>query len=678
MKKKILAVSLTILMSLSFVSAYQSSKEIERIGGKDRYETSILTSKAIKESKYAIIASGENFPDAMAGGTLAVQVSAPIYLTTKDGLKDGIKEDLKAKGVKEVFVLGGKEALSKQIEEDLGKDFKITRLAGSDRYKTAEKIIDMRFVLNHERYPEFDLEHNKSVEYLASGLDFADALTASPFIGRQTSKEEFASLSFGENTSSRPNAIVIGGENAVTGKAEERIAGSDRYLTSLEIAKEYGKKYDFDTVIIANGENFPDAISAVNLSFLYDAPIVLAEKNKSNEKVLEYISSKAKKIIVVGGNQVISDKVLAENYYGKSSLFEYAAKKLQMEETKDFVFSKNQNQDILSLILEKLDASELVATIDSDKAIEMTKDLNIKGQIDGISRRQLAILRSILDIDNKSLEDMFENKETIANGIDLIAEKIEKNSNIKASKRVELSDLQAGQKLASYLGQTKMFNDTKAFKLGVEVVSQKITTGFNVKEDKLEESFNPNTSLVYGHSDIKHLKQLLDLMRIYGLKAKLEIQAKTSAFEYLLEWGPIPEPSEDYEVVKVSDDLYLANAKEYDLNIEFENKEDIEKFDSLINRYAKKNSGNEEGKGLIYASWWQPLYSSKNKLEKGFNNIKNNTFSLDGYDFITFSKNEDAENISEKIKKVEGVKDYKTEDLWVNDAFFRYLNGQAE
>lgn len=64
------------------------------------------------------------------------------------------------------------------------------------------------------------------------------------------------------------------------------------------------------------------------------------------------------------------------------------------------------------------------------------------------------------------------------------------------------------------------------------------------------------------------------------------------------------------QLLKQFDDLYLVYAVEYDMQLEFDNTEDMLRFDSIIKEYAKKNEGNEEAEGLIYGSWWQPLYST--------------------------------------------------------------------
>ena len=62
--------------------------------------------------------------------------------------------------------------------------------------------------------------------------------------------------------------------------------------------------------------------------------------------------------------------------------------------------------------------------------------------------------------------------------------------------------------------------------------------------------------------------------------------------------------------IRDRDDLYLTYAIEYDMKLEFDNKEDMIRFDDVINQDAKKNEGNEEAVGLIEGAWWQPLYST--------------------------------------------------------------------
>lgn len=96
---------------------------------------------------------------------------------------------------------------------------------------------------------------------------------------------------------------------------QERIWGGNRYDTSIAISKN-GWKDTSDYVIIANGEDFSDALSASPLAKKYNAPILLASKDKLDNEfdpILnlsnELSRLKAKKAIIIGGTESVSSKV---------------------------------------------------------------------------------------------------------------------------------------------------------------------------------------------------------------------------------------------------------------------------------------------------------------------------------------------------------------------------------
>ncbi|WP_251862257.1 cell wall-binding repeat-containing protein [Clostridium sp. Marseille-Q2269] len=82
-----------------------------------------------------------------------------------------------------------------------------------------------------------------------------------------------------------------------------RIHGVDRYKTNLEVLKKFNTP---DTVIIVNGENFPDAISATPLAKKYKAPLMLVNKELTGEQQSYIYHGGIKKAIIVGGTSVVS------------------------------------------------------------------------------------------------------------------------------------------------------------------------------------------------------------------------------------------------------------------------------------------------------------------------------------------------------------------------------------
>lgn len=98
------------------------------------------------------------------------------------------------------------------------------------------------------------------------------------------------------------------GNEDLNGKNTERLAGSNRYETSAKISQKYFSSAD--TVILASGKNNADALVSASFANAHKAPILLTNKDTTDESVLNEISRlKAKNIIIVGGSSSVSYKV---------------------------------------------------------------------------------------------------------------------------------------------------------------------------------------------------------------------------------------------------------------------------------------------------------------------------------------------------------------------------------
>ena len=140
-----------------------------RISGNDRYETAAKISQAgwTTTSQYAIIATGEDFPDALCAAPLAKKYDAPILLTQEDALPAETIDAIKQLKVKNIFVIGGTGVISTTVENKINSmGIKMTRLFGQDRYETDIKVA----------------EQLGSISEIAivTGEDFPDALSIAP------------------------------------------------------------------------------------------------------------------------------------------------------------------------------------------------------------------------------------------------------------------------------------------------------------------------------------------------------------------------------------------------------------------------------------------------------------------------------------------------------------------
>jgi hypothetical protein len=204
-----------------------------------------------------------------------------------------------------------------------------------------------------------------------------------------------------------------------------------------------------------------------------------------------------------------------------------------------------------------------------------------------------------------------------------------------------------------------------------EALKKNLVTGYNLKDARFDANFDPKQSLTYGHSDITHAIQLIGLLRSENIQAKVQLEPKTSAFIYLKEWGE-PTQTEDYQVVQIENGNFIAYAKEYDIEFEFDNVEQKNKFQQIVLQYAKKNS--EDQTGLIYSSWWQPLYYSLTEL-KDYKVIANNKVTKGHYYAQSFSLSDKSEEVATGLKKINASLNVDSYKFWVDEPFYNYLLG---
>ena len=112
---------------------------------------------------------------------------------------------------------------------------------------------------------------------------------------------------YGAGNPSADNVAVA----AVGGKIVEfqPIEGANRYDTAIA-AVEKAFPDGADTVVIAWGRNFPDALGGAALCGAYDAPLLLTEKDYIPDSVRAEITNLgATHAIIIGSNSVVSDAV---------------------------------------------------------------------------------------------------------------------------------------------------------------------------------------------------------------------------------------------------------------------------------------------------------------------------------------------------------------------------------
>jgi len=97
-----------------------------------------------------------------------------------------------------------------------------------------------------------------------------------------------------------------------------RIQGHDRYATAIALSR--STFTHAETVVLATGASFPDALSASSLAGVYDSPLLLTQANSLSSGLLDELSRLGTtKVVIVGGTNAVATPVaeaLAQAGYG--------------------------------------------------------------------------------------------------------------------------------------------------------------------------------------------------------------------------------------------------------------------------------------------------------------------------------------------------------------------------
>jgi putative cell wall-binding protein len=201
------------------------------IAGTDRYDTASLIAAAafpnggtgvgtIGGKKTAILATGRNFPDALAAGAASYAGHLPILLTDSSVLTAAASSAITSLNIANVLIMGGTTAISSAVETAVralsvnGANVTTTRVQGATRFATAAAMASLEIA----PVASGGLGMNPTTVVLASGLTFPDALVASELGDPLVLDDPLpaATTSFlTSNGASISTVLALGGPNAV-------------------------------------------------------------------------------------------------------------------------------------------------------------------------------------------------------------------------------------------------------------------------------------------------------------------------------------------------------------------------------------------------------------------------------------------------------------------------------
>ena len=326
------AAPLTIATTATTASAQQVTPA--RVAGENRYATAAEVARFLYPDgvSEAVLGSGLDFPDALAGAPLAGANNAPVLLTDPDQVPAATLAALDDLGVNQVTLLGGEAAISAAVAQDLeSRGYVVGRVAGANRYETAAELARAVYAENAGA----NFPGGRRAVFVANGMRFPDALAASapassgpaqiPIVLVEQDWLPGATAQVLDDLDV-DLAILVGGTDAVSesvrqaiedsGVNTDRIGGRTRTDTATNVAAFAQEFLGFDATsyLLARGDAFPDALAAGPLGGARQDPILLtAGPDTLSSPTSTFLASQCPAVEVVravGGPHAVSVDVL--------------------------------------------------------------------------------------------------------------------------------------------------------------------------------------------------------------------------------------------------------------------------------------------------------------------------------------------------------------------------------
>ena len=288
----------------------------DRLAGASRYATAAAISRDTFSPgvPVAYVATGLGFPDALAAAAAGGALGGPVLLVPGTSVPDEVVTELGRLNPDRIVVVGGTAVVSDGVLGILDGIAPAERIGGASRYDTAARIALDAFA------------PGVPIAYVATGLNFPDALAAAAAAGAQGGPvllTDPAGLSAPTANAVRilqpKQIVVVGGTGVVSAVVENalraiepnvvRIAGSNRYETAALLAAFAARP---NTVFVATGLSFPDALAGAAAAGHLGVPLLLTDRSTvpaATAGKLASVDPNPSRCVVLGGTSVITDFV---------------------------------------------------------------------------------------------------------------------------------------------------------------------------------------------------------------------------------------------------------------------------------------------------------------------------------------------------------------------------------
>ncbi|NMA69496.1 MAG: cell wall-binding repeat-containing protein, partial [Desulfitobacterium sp.] len=255
---------------------------IERLSGGTRFETAQVIAEHFGqgEMENVVLTTGHKFADALSASVLAYELKAPILLVDWTVAKSQdtfnfISENLPSHG--KVYIVGGKGIISEDFEVALRKNGyeNLIRIEGQDRYETSFKIANYLKELEEKGLEKEENDERTLEEVEVQESEIEDGL----FIESETKQNEFE---------------------------ERKSQGRENPVRRNQVR-------EINTVVIASGEEYSDALSISGIAANNGWPILLSPPHELPGYMAEYLkTTNPSQIFILGGEGAISQNLISQ------------------------------------------------------------------------------------------------------------------------------------------------------------------------------------------------------------------------------------------------------------------------------------------------------------------------------------------------------------------------------
>ncbi|MDR1773845.1 MAG: cell wall-binding repeat-containing protein, partial [Clostridioides sp.] len=249
--------------------------------------------------KTVILANGTAYPDTLTASVLANLKNAPVLLSNFENVNTTTLNEIKRLGATEIIIVGGNQVVSESVVSQLEKEIsgvKVSRIWGKDRYKTSIKVGEEVRKL---------ISESQSLASLRTNLNTTSKSMTN------SSSETMSNATSRSMINLSPRIVSNSNLRSMSNSTLTNAESSQNLLDTKNLDSVSAKgTTNQNSVILAVGTNFPDAMSVTSLAEYTNTPILLTQTETLNQDTENILKTWGiTNVTIIGKEKAISTNV---------------------------------------------------------------------------------------------------------------------------------------------------------------------------------------------------------------------------------------------------------------------------------------------------------------------------------------------------------------------------------